>query len=454
MAPLTKLAGTGAAIASLALAAGLLVASGHPADAGIFSWLGGRGQDSGQPQQNRGLFGGRGQGPFQQQTQPQYGERQAPEEGTAETRQWILNPPLSTPTLSARNVEATKAAISRYQGIVASGGWPTVPAYAMRPGSHGQAVEILHRRLEISGDLVGRSVPDEYDQAVVQAVRGFQARHGLAPTGTIDRITVDAMNVPAGVRLNQLQVNLKRLQTLSGTTASRYVDVNIPSAQVEAVQNGQVVQRHAAVVGKNDLQTPELSSKIVEINFNPYWYVPRSIVYNDLVPKGREFARRGQDILAAYRMEAFDSAGNQVSPQAIDWFGDQVLGYNFRQQPWEENSLGFVKINFPNKDSVYMHDTPLKSLFGRNVRFESHGCVRVHDVAALVAWLLNNNSGWDIQRVMTMKQTGEQTTIKLTKPIAVYFTYVTAWATPDGVVNFRPDIYGHDGSSEATASAY
>ena len=230
----------------------------------------------------------------------------------------------------------------------------------------------------------------------------------LPPTGTIDRITVDAMNVPAGVRLNQLQVNLKRLQTLSRTTASRYVDVNIPSAQVEAVQNGQVVQRHAAVVGKNDLQTPELSSKIVEINFNPYWYVPRSIVYNDLVPKGREFARRGQDILAAYRMEAFDAAGNQVSPQSIDWFGDQVLGYNFRQQPWEENSLGFVKINFPNKDSVYMHDTPLKSLFGRNVRFESHGCVRVHDVAALVAWLLNNNSGWDIQRVMTMKQTGEQ----------------------------------------------
>ncbi len=453
MARLTKLAGTGAAVASLALAAGLLISSGHPADAGIFSWLGGRGQDSGQPEQNRGLFGGRN-GVFQPPRPQAGGGEGPPEEGTAETRQWILNPPLGTPTLSTRNVEATKGAIARYQGIVASGGWPTVPAYAMRPGSHGQAVEILHRRLEISGDLVGRSVPDEYDQAMVQAVRAFQARHGMAPTGMIDRITVDAMNVPAGVRLNQLQVNLKRLQTLSGTAANRYVDVNIPSAQVEAVQNGQVVQRHTAVVGKNDLQTPELSSKIVEINFNPYWYVPRSIVYNDLVPKGREFARRGQDILTAYRMEAFDSAGNQVSPQAIDWFGDQVLGYNFRQQPWEENSLGFVKINFPNKDFVYMHDTPLKSLFGRNVRFESHGCVRVHDVAQLVAWLLNNNSGWDIQRVMTMKQTGEQTTIKLTKPIAVYFTYVTAWATPDGVVNFRPDIYGHDGSSETTASAY
>jgi murein L,D-transpeptidase YcbB/YkuD len=453
MARLTKFAGSGAALASLALAAGLLIFSGHPADAGIFSWLGGRGQDSGQPQENRGLFGGRG-GVFQPPRPQAGGEAEPPEEGTAATRQWILSPPLGTPTLSARNVEATKAAIARYQSIVSSGGWPTVPAYAMRPGSHGQAVEILHRRLEISGDLVGRSVPDEYDDAVMQAVRRFQARHGLAPTGTIDRITVDAMNVPAGVRLSQLQVNLKRLQTLSATTAARFVNVNIPSAQVEAVQNGQVMQRHTAVVGKNDLQTPELSSKIVEINFNPYWYVPRSIVYNDLVPKGREFARRGQDILAAYRMEAFDASGNQVSPQAIDWFGDQVLGYNFRQQPWEENSLGFVKINFPNKDSVYMHDTPLKSLFGRNVRFESHGCVRVHDVAQLVAWLLNNNPGWDIQRVMTMKQTGEQATIKLTKPIAVYFTYVTAWTTPDGVVNFRPDIYGHDGSSETTASAY
>jgi L,D-transpeptidase YcbB len=456
MAPLTKLAGTSAALASLALAAGLLAASSHPADAGIFSWLGGRGQGPDQPQQNRGLFGGgRGGGIFQPRpAEPQAGGDAQNVETDPATRQWILNPALGTPTLSTRNIDATKAAIARYQGIVSSGGWPTVPAYAMRPGSHGQAVEILHRRLEISGDLVGRSIPDEYDQAVVQAVRKFQTRHGIPPTGIINRATVDAMNVPATVRLSQLQINLKRIETLSHAAADRFVNVNIPSAQVEAVQSGQVIQRHATVVGKIDLQTPELSSKIQEINFNPYWYVPRSIVYNDLVPKGREFARRGQDILAAYHMEAFDTAGNPVSPQSIDWFGNQVLGYNFRQQPWEENSLGFVKINFPNKDSVYMHDTPLKALFASSVRFESHGCVRVHNVSQLVAWLLNNNPGWTLQRVESMKQTGEQITVKLTKPVAVYFTYVTAWATPDGTVNFRPDIYGHDGSAETTASAY
>ena len=119
----------------------------------------------------------------------------------------------------------------------------------------------------------------------------------------------------------------------------------------------------------------------LEINFNPYWYVPKSIIYKDLVPKAREFAASGQDLLAAYHMQAFDAAGNPVDRRQINWNGTEVYNYQFRQLPWAENSLGFVKINFPNKDSVYMHDTPLKSLFGQSVRFESSGCVRVHNVA-------------------------------------------------------------------------
>jgi L,D-transpeptidase YcbB len=222
---------------------------------------------------------------------------------------------------------------------------------------------------------------------------------------------------------------------------------------VEAVENGQVAQRHAAVVGKIERPTPELSSKIQEINFNPYWNVPRSIVYKDLVPKGREMAQRGQDLLAAYRMQAFTPSGASIDARSIDWFGDQVYTYTFRQLPWEENSLGFVKINFPNKDAVYLHDTPLKSLFGRNVRFESSGCVRVHNVEGLVTWILRDNPGWTLDRVLAMKQTAEQADAKLSKPLPIYLTYVSAWATPDGVVNFRPDICNHDGTAE-TASNY
>jgi murein L,D-transpeptidase YcbB/YkuD len=461
MATWSRFATAGALCATLALSPAFLIATSHPADAGIFSWLGGRNQNSegSAPQENRGIFGGRGGGGIFQPA-PQaprsgafHGDELPPEEGTAATRQWITNPALGSPTLSTRNIEATKVAIQHYQAIVANGGWPTVPAYAMRPGSRGEAVEVLHRRLEISGDLVGQSIPNEYDEALTQAVRKFQNRHALPPTGVIDRATIDVMNVPASVRLTQLQANLKRLQTLAPSAANRYVTVNIPAAQVEAVDNGQVAQRHAAVVGKIERPTPELSSKIQEINFNPYWYVPRSIVYKDLVPKAREFAQRGQDMLAAYRMEAFDASGQPLASNSINWFSDSVYGYNYRQLPWEENSLGFVKINFPNKDSVYMHDTPLKSLFGRNVRFESSGCVRVHNVEGLVTWILRDTPGWSMERVLAMKQTGEQANVRLSKPLPVYFIYISAWATPDGVVNFRPDIYNHDGSAE-TASNY
>jgi murein L,D-transpeptidase YcbB/YkuD len=158
-------------------------------------------------------------------------------------------------------------------------------------------------------------------------------------------------------------------------------------------------------------------------------------------------------MLAAYHMQVFDTAGQPVDPRQIDWFGEAVYKYKFRQLPWEENSLGFVKINFPNKDAVYMHDTPLKSLFGRKLRFESSGCVRVHHVEDVVAWLLRDTPGWDKPRIMSMKQTGEQLDVKLTKPVPVYFAYISAWATPDSVVNFRPDIYNTDGAAE-TASAY
>jgi murein L,D-transpeptidase YcbB/YkuD len=228
--------------------------------------------------------------------------------------------------------------------------------------------------------------------------------------------------------------------------------VNIPAAQVEAVESGQVVQRHAAVVGKPERPTPELSSKVQEIDFNPFWYVPKSIIYKDLVPKAQEFARRNQDMLAAYHMQAFDAVGNPLANNQINWFGQDVYNYQFRQLPWEQNSLGFVKINFPNKDAVYMHDTPLKSLFGRSVRFESSGCVRVNAVETLVDWILQDTGGWDLQRIAAVKQSGEQIDVKLVKQIPVYFTYVSAWATPDGTVQFRPDIYNQDGGGGETAS--
>ena len=458
---------SGAILATAGLAAALVAASVNPANAGPFQWLTGKNQPAQQPQQqqqqqqpsgNAGLFpffgGGRGGQTWRGEPDPTTAKHADELPLNDAEVMLITNPALGTPTLSTRNIEATKAAIEKYRSIVAQGGWPMVPAKAMQPGSRGQEIVILHRRLEISGDLVGQSIPDEYDAALVVAVKRFQARHGLPATGVIDsKAMIQALNVPAVVRLGQLQASLKRLQSLAPTTAGRYVVVNIPAAQVEAIEGAEVISRHAAVVGKVERPTPELTSKIHEINFNPYWYVPRSIIHKDLIPKGREFSRRGQDVLASYRMQAFDATGNPLDPRQIDWNGQAVYNYNFRQLPWEENSLGFVKINFPNKDSVYIHDTPLKSLFGKAIRFESSGCVRVHNVAQLVAWILRDTPGWNYQRIASMKQTGEQIDVKLTKTVPVYLAYISAWSTPDGQANFRPDIYGHDGAS-ATASAY
>ena len=454
----------GAVIATAGLAATLLMTSVEPSSAGLFSWMKGPPQTNGGADDGYGgpglfgggLFGGgKPRGPQQPGSQAFHGDELPPEEFDAATQAWILNPALGTPTIARANVAATQTAIAKYRSIVANGGWPIVPAKAMKPGQTGPEIVTLHRRLEISGDLVGMSVPEEYDAAVVSAVKKFQARHGLPPTGVIDtRAMIEALNVPAAIRLGQLEANLKRLQTLSTAAANRYVMVNIPAAQVEAVESGQVVQRHAAVVGKPERPTPELSSKIQEINFNPFWYVPKSIIYKDLVPKAQEFARRNQDMLAAYHMQAFDAAGNPLASNQINWFGQDVYNYQFRQLPWDQNSLGFVKINFPNKDSVYMHDTPLKSLFGRSVRYESSGCVRVNAIETLVDWILQDTGGWNIPRMMAVKQSGEQIDVKLVKPIPVYFTYVSAWATPDGVVQFRPDIYQQDGGGPETASAY
>ena len=369
-------------------------------------------------------------------------------------QQWELRPAKGYPTLSRANVAAMATAIKKYTAIVAKGGWKPVPMLAMRRGHHGEGVWLLRQRLVLTGDLAPAARPSaSYDHYVEQAVQRFQARHGLTPTGAMDKSTLLALNVPAKSRLRQLRINLSRVKSLSASSTKKYVVVNIPAAQIEAVDQDQVVSRHAAVVGKIDRQSPVLRSAIHEINFNPYWHVPASIVRKDLVPKARQMARRGKDVLSTYRIDAYDGKGRKLDPTRINWNSNAVYSYAYRQQPWEDNSMGFVKINFPNGHAVYMHDTPSKSLFGRNFRAHSSGCVRVQGVEHLVSWLLGSNGGWDTQRVLQMKQTGARKDVRLKKRVPVYFAYVTAWATKDGRVNFRRDLYRRDGVGE-TASAY
>ncbi len=368
-------------------------------------------------------------------------------------KRWELNPPLGFPTVSKANLAPMRRAIQRYSRIVAAGGWGKLPrSTRLSFGMSGRAVAQLRRRLRATGDLRKKTLGSMFGTADSEAVKRFQRRHGLHPSGIVDKNTVLALNVPARTRLRQLRLNLSRLRNLAHSTTGKYVLVNIPAAQVEAVQDDHVVSRHSAVVGKIDRQTPVLQSRIHEINFNPYWNVPQSIVRKDLVPKAREYARRGKDILKIYKMSALDSRGREIDPRKINWFSPAVYNYRFRQDPWRENSMGFVKINFHNKHAVFMHDTPTQSLFGRNYRAYSSGCVRIQNIQQVVAWLLDGNGNWPSQRVAQMKKNGKRADVRLAKPAGVYFVYITAWATPDNTVNFRRDIYRRDGVGLAVAA--
>ncbi len=305
----------------------------------------------------------------------------------------------------------------------------------------------------MSGDLAAdNGVTNGYDFYVEKAVKRFQASNGLTPTGIADKRTIVALNVSAGVRLRQLRTNLQRLIELAKAGGKKYIVVNIPAAQIEVVENDAVVSRHAGVVGKLDRQTPILKSAIHQLNFNPVWHLPPTVITKDLIPKGADMQRRGQDVLSKFGIEAIGADGKAMNSTKINWSSPAVAGYSFRQQPGPENPLGFVKINFHNSHSVYMHSTPSDSLFGRNFRAASSGCVRIAGIDQVVAWLLAEQ-GWNLERVQGMKKSGERLDVNLKKPVPLLFAYVTAWATEDGVIQFRRDLYQKDGVG-AIASAY
>jgi len=364
-------------------------------------------------------------------------------QGFDEASRTIHMPKASEPTVSTATAQTTEKAIDRYADIVARGGWPQVPSVsALRLGDRHPSVPVLRARLVASGDIDPNAVGNDiYDSYVEAAVRRFQARHGLSVDGVIRAETLAALNVPAPVRLAQLKVNVTRLRTLSANLSLRYVVCNIPAARIEAIENGIAVSRHTAVVGKPDRPSPEINSKIIQINFNPYWTVPASIVRKDLIPKMQD----QPDYLTSNHIRIFDIKHRELQPADINWYSEDATNYTFKQDPGSFNSLGSIRINFPSAFGVYMHDTPLKNLFGDDFRFHSSGCVRVQNVRQLVAWLLQGIRGWSLEDIDRVIKSGEQKTAQLVKPVPLHWVYITGWATPDGVVQFREDIYSKDG---------
>lgn len=348
------------------------------------------------------------------------------------------------PILSYDTAYNLQLAVMQYEKIVAEGGWPEMTRHinGLVAGNDRRSVSDLRDRLILSGDVAEehRSRSDLFDQHLDSGLRRFQVRHGLPVTGKVGPETIYAMNVPAEQRLAQLRLNMARVEKLAPKLSDTYVLVNIPAAVIEAIEDGMVRRRHTAVVGRIDRQTPILHSRIHQINFNPYWTVPKSIIRRDLI----KYMNEDPEYLSKYRIKIFDGRGTELAPTDIDWSTEEAVKYTFRQEPGAENSMGHVKINFHNKHAVYLHDTPTKSLFGENRRFHSSGCVRVDDVDAMVAWLLKGNDGWNEESVKATFNSGERLDVSIRKPVPIHTTYISAWANREGVISFRDDVYDFD----------
>lgn len=363
--------------------------------------------------------------------------------------------PDATPWRSDAMLEAMEQAIARFEQIAAKGGWPQIPGNRMiRPEDDDQRIPIVRRRLVATGELGGRnggglSDSFSYDADLEAAVRRFQQNHGLRISGRMDRSTIAAMNVSVQQRIAQLKLNYQRLRELTTPRPEdRYVLVNSAAFQLEAVERGEVQQRHRTINGKPERASPVVRANIRAINFFPYWRVPDSVATLDLIPrlqKEPEYLQKEK-----IRVVRGNFNGPEVDATTIDWTRASATELKFRQDPGPQNALGLMRIDMPNSEGVYMHDTPMKQLFGQRSRAFSAGCVRVQDVPKLVDWIARYEQGWDQPgRAEQVVEAGNALDLTLTRQVPVYFVYITAWAEPsDGRVVFRPDIYNRDGIND------
>jgi murein L,D-transpeptidase YcbB/YkuD len=352
---------------------------------------------------------------------------------------------MDVPFVSEASISALQQAIERYRQIVANGGWPvTTQKVTLRQGDTSGEIAAIRKHLIIEGDLgPGSGSNPTFDREFLDGLSRFQIRNGLRVSGFVDQRTLAALNVPATERLQQLETNLKRVQGLMGfNKAPRYVLVNVPAFMAQAVERGALALDTNVVVGKPARATPRVDAQIVEVNFYPTWSVPDIVAQNDLIPTIR---KNPNYVYEQHFSVMRDWKAPPLDPASIDWASPQVVSYKFRQDPGPQNALGVVRINMPNKHSVYMHDTPLKSLFGQSARAFSSGCVRVEKVQELVAWLLGEK-GWSLEKVQAQIDSGTKIDVKLPRPVPVHFVYLTAFASGNGIAQFRPDIYGRDSS--------
>jgi len=301
----------------------------------------------------------------------------------------------------------------------------------------------LRRLGDLAEDASFPPQPDLYAGALVDAVRNFQSRHGLAPDGRIGEETFRQLSTPLALRVRQLQFALERFRWLPSGLKPPLVVVNIPEYQLRAYEDHRVLSMKVIVGKAFDRQTPVFADEMEYVIFRPYWYVPARIVREEIVP----LLQKRPNYLMKHQMEVVDHQGTVITDGTVDkdTLRQLLAGrLEIRQRPGPQNSLGLVKLVFPNQYDVYLHGTPERELFSRTRRDFSHGCIRVEDAPALAAWALSSDPSWSSERIHTVMSGDETLQVNLPRHIPVMIVYGTVVVEDSGEVRFFNDVYGLD----------
>ncbi|MBW2636621.1 MAG: L,D-transpeptidase family protein, partial [Deltaproteobacteria bacterium] len=338
--------------------------------------------------------------------------------------------------------------LMHYSYIARRGGWePISEGPAMRRGDRGKRVELLRKHLVLTEDIrfEGEKNRDIFDEDLEAAVVRYQRRHGLSADGVVGPETLAWHNIPADELVKKIRLNMERWRWLARDRGEIYIVVNIADFKLDVINNDESELSMRVIVGTNYRRTPVFSSGINRIIVNPYWYVPPHIAVTDVLPE----VKKNPDYLAEKKMriyKSWNSVNHEIDPATIDWpqVNAENFDYMFRQDPGPLNPLGKIKFLFPNKFSVYLHDTPARNLFEMTRRGFSSGCIRLEKPAELADYLLKGEEEGNREDVAEAIEAGDAKVYYLPEPVPLYLIYWTAWVDNDMQLNFRDDIYNRD----------
>ena len=321
-----------------------------------------------------------------------------------------------------------KDQLAKYYDIYEKGGWQHINSKSKSYKKGMKATEIadIKKRLQITGDMEEHDTSQLFSDSLQSGVKNFQRRHGLKPTGIVDNQTLRELNVPVVQRIKQILINMDRARWLPQQQDGNLIMVNIPAFTLHVMDGKDEVFNMDVVVGKEGHNTRIFTGNLSQVVFNPSWNVPESIVEKEILPEIEE----DPDYLVKEDMEIIGETEDGLP--------------EIRQKPGPKNALGKIKFIFPNSFNIYFHDTPAKSLFKKNKRAFSHGCIRLSKPVQLAEYLLHDQNGWDLSKIQGAMKSDEEKFVKLKNPVPVLIAYNTAWVDENGILNFREDIYDHD----------